>query len=380
MNRKTSRPCVLHLISSEGLFGAEMVSLVLAAELERCGLRPIIGVIENAYNPHTELIVEARARGLRSVSFPCRWQFDWSTVSLIRGFVKREGVDLIHCHGYKSNLFAILGAPRDLPKVTTNHNWLTNDWRLKLYCFLDSLWIRRFDRIIAVSDQIQSDMVGKGVPAGKISVVDNGVEIERFCPRTASDHLRDEIGLKRDDFVIGTVGNLNWEKGHAYLIDAAKHILKVCESAKFLIIGDGGLREALEQKVLGLGLKRQFVFTGIRGDIPELLGVMDIFVLPSVREGLPMALLEAMAAGKAIVSTKVGAIPRVLEDRVNGMLVEPMNSEALGSSVIELMMTDGLIDVMGKRARRKVADQYSSRSMADNYIRIYKELLEPDGG
>lgn len=379
MNNKTSRSCVLHLISSEGLFGAEMVSLVLAKELERSGLRPVIGVIENTYNPHTELMAEAIARGLRSVSFPCRWQFDWSTVSLIREFVKREGVDLIHCHGYKSNLFAILGTSGDLPKVTTNHNWLTNEWRLKLYCLLDSLWIRRFDRIIAVSDQIRSAMIGKGIPAGKISVIDNGVEIVRFSQRTVSDHLKDKIGIKRDDFVIGTVGNLNWEKGHAYLIDAANQILRVCDKAKFLIIGDGELRAELEQKVVELGLQRQFVFTGIRRDIPALLRVMNIFVLSSVREGLPMVLLEAMAAGKAIVSSKVGAIPKVLEDRVDGMLVEPMNSEALGASVIELMMTDGLIDTMGERARKKVAEHYSSRSMADKYIRIYRELLESNG-
>lgn len=376
MNKKMTQSCILHLLSSEGLFGAEMVSLVIADELERFGFKPIIGVIKNAYNPHTELMDEAAERGLRSVAFPCRWRFDWSTASHIRRFIKREGVDLIHSHGYKSNLFAILGSPTDLPKVTTNHNWLTNEWRLKLYCFLDSLWIRRFDRIITVSDQIRSDMIGKGVPARKISVIDNGVEIHKFSVGKASSQLRHEIGIKGDDFVIGTVGNLNWEKGHVYLIDAANQILNAYNKAKFLVVGDGELRRDLEQRVVRLGLAKKFIFTGIRRNIPELLGVMDIFVLSSIREGLPMVLLEAMAAGKAIVSTRVGAIPKVLEDRVDGMLIEPMNSEALGSSVIELMMSDGLISVMGERARRKVADQYSSTLMADKYIQIYRKLFE----
>jgi glycosyltransferase involved in cell wall biosynthesis len=127
------------------------------------------------------------------------------------------------------------------------------------------------------------------------------------------------------------------EKGHIYLLEAARQILDVVKDLKFLIIGDGPLRKALEEKSEELGIQKDVIFMGQRKDIPELLTAMDIFVLPSIKEGLPVALLEAMAAKRPVVATRVGAIPRVIESKDIGILVEPKDISGLRDALASLI-------------------------------------------
>ena len=280
---------ILHLISSSGLFGAERVVIELSKSLKRtCNCQPVIGVIKNAYNPHSEITDEAKANNIDTVIFPCNSQFDLKLISLIKEFIKNSKIDILHCHGYKANFYGLLASKNKIPTVTTNHNWLKSHWKLKFYCLLDALWIRYFNAIVAVSDGIKKDMLKFKIPGKKIRVIDNGIDLSRFSKEISTENIKRGLGLNGNSKVIGTIGSLKHAKGHQYLLEATKKIIETHKSIKLLIVGDGPLKTQLEGKTSSLGIAGNVIFTGYRNDIQELLSVMDIFVLPSIEEGLPM--------------------------------------------------------------------------------------------
>lgn len=370
---------ILHLISSGGLFGAERVAVELSKSLKKTyHCEPILGVIRNVYNPHEEILEEAKSNGIAYTVFSCRSQLDLKLAFSIREFIKRNRIDVIHCHGYKSNFYGLLASRGEVPSVTTNHNWLTTHWKLKTYCFLDSLWIRFFDRIVAVSNEVKKDMLRYKIPEAKIRVVDNGIALERFEKLVETNIMKNQLGLDEKIRIIGTIGSLVIEKGHIYLLEAARQILDVVKDLKFLIIGDGPLRKALEEKSEELGIKKDIIFMGQRKDIPELLMAMDVFALPSIKEGLPIALLEAMASKRPVIATRIGAIPNVIENEDIGVLVEPKDITGLRDAIMNLLNDPGRMNLLARKGFDRVCRDFSSDEMAKNYLKLYNELANPN--
>jgi glycosyltransferase involved in cell wall biosynthesis len=367
---------ILHLISSGGLFGAERVAVELSKSLKKTyHCEPILGVIRNVYNPHEEILEEAERNDILHTVFSCRSQLDFRLVFSIREFIKKNRIDIIHCHGYKSNFYGLLASKGQVPSVTTNHNWLTAHWKLKTYCLLDSLWIRFFDRIIAVSNEVKNDMLRFKIPKEKISMIDNGIALERFAKQVETNNtMKDQLGFDEKTRIIGTIGSLGIEKGHIYLLEAARQILDRVKDLRFLIVGDGPLRKPLEEKSEKLGIKEQVIFMGQRKDIPELLMAMDIFVLPSIKEGLPMALLEAMAAKRPVIATRVGAIPKVIENKDTGVLVEPKDIKGLRDAIMNLLSDPGRMDLLARKGFDRVCMDFSSDEMGKNYLKLYTEI------
>ena len=366
---------ILHLISSGGLFGAERVAVELSKSLKKTyHCEPVLGVIRNVYNPHEEILEEAKSNGLDYAVFSCRSPLDLKLAFSIRAFIKKNRIDVIHCHGYKSNFYGLLASKGQVPSVTTNHNWLTAHWKLKTYCFLDSLWIRFFDRIVAVSNEVKEEMLKYKIPGEKIRVIDNGISLERFEKVVETKNMKNQLGFEEKTRVIGTVGSLVIEKGHIYLLEAARQILDVVKDLKFLIIGGGPLQKALEEKSEELGIKKDVIFTGQRKDIPELLTAMDIFVLPSIKEGLPVALLEAMAAKRPIVATRVGAIPRVIESKDIGILVEPKDISGLRDALTSLIDDPERMKLLARGGFNRVSMDFSSDEMCKHYLELYNEI------
>jgi glycosyltransferase involved in cell wall biosynthesis len=366
---------ILHLISSVGLFGAERIAVELSKSLKKTyHCEPILGVIRNVYNPHEEISEEADRNDIPYTIFACRSQLDLRLAFSVRKFIKMNRVDIIHCHGYKSNFYGLLASRGQVPSVTTNHNWLTAHWKLKTYCFLDSLWIRFFDRIVAVSNEVKKDMLKYKIPKEKIRVIDNGICLERFEKLVETRKIKSQLGLEEKTRVIGTIGSLGIEKGHIYLLEAARQVLDVVKDLKFLVIGDGPLRKPLEEKSEELGIKKHVIFLGQRKDIPELLMAMDIFVLPSIKEGLPIALLEAMAAKRPVIATRVGAIPKVIENKDTGILVEPKDIKGLRDAIMNLINDPERMNLLAQEGFNKVCTDFSSDEMGKHYLKLYKEI------
>jgi glycosyltransferase involved in cell wall biosynthesis len=316
---------VLQLISSSGFFGAENVILELSKELETSDFKPVIGCFNNKYNPHVEIADRAKENDLSVEIIDCTSQFDIKAIRCLRKIIKERNINIIHSHNYKSNYYALISTlGMGVPLISTCHNWIGTSVKTKLYERLDKLQLIWFDKIVAVSEPIKYELFANRISSRKVKLISNGIDVNRFqCNRNSK--IREEFDIPSEKKIIGVVGRLTEEKGHVLLIDAAKDILRSNPDIVFLIIGYGPLMEGLKNKAHQL----PFIFTGNRNDLPDLYSAMDIFVLPSLNEGMPMVLLEAMAAKKPVVATNVGSINTVIKDRENGLLIENCNKEEL---------------------------------------------------
>jgi len=377
---------ILQLISSAGFFGAENVMLELATGLRERHLECVVGVIKNMYNPHVEVADEAERKGLAVVVFPCNGKLDVRAIWSIRRFLRQEGIRVIHGHGYKSNIYAHLSSVgKDIGRIATCHNWLGDDAKMKLYARLDGWLLRRFDRVIGVSESVVEEILRHGIERGKVLRVDNGIDVARYRNGRArgGDELRRELGIDPSWKVIGTVGRLSEEKGHRCFLEAAERVVKSYGRVVFLIVGDGPLRRSLEERASRTGSGKEdarFIFTGVRNDMPAVYSVMDMFVLPSLTEGLPMALLEAMASETPSVATRVGAVPTLIQDGFSGLLVEAGEAGELAEAMMKLLRSPEEAREFAERAQRGIEERFSSQTMVDKYIGVYESVLRQRQG
>jgi len=371
-----NEPRILHLISSSGLLGAERVLLELAAHSREAGFGISIGVFENSRNPNSALAEAAGANGFEVILFPCNGRFDKNTIQMIKDYLNKMPIRILHSHNYKSNFYAKMAlSGKAVRWVVTNHGRRVGP-KLLFYNLLDMFIVRRADRLIAVSEEIATKMKLAGIAGGKIRLIENGIDLERFNGNGSANRARESLGIKKEAIVIGTVGSVTKEKGHAYLLEAAPRVIEKFPEAVFLTVGDGRERESLERMAGKLGIRNRAIFTGMRKDIPEILSVVDVFVLPSLNEGLPMALLEAQAARVPTVATRVGAIPKVVEDGVTGILIPSRDPAAIARAISRILSDKRVALEMARKGFERVRDNFSSQKMGDKYLSIYKELIE----
>lgn len=367
---------VLHLISSTGFFGAERVVIELAEASRIIAVNSIIGVFRNQHNIHIEVEHEARERGIETQIFGCKGRFDLRTIRSLRGFIRLNGIDIVHTHGYKANIYGYLATlSMNVKRITTCHNWLSKNLKMNLYEILDKLFLRTFSMVVVVSEALKQEVLNYGIPQNKIAVINNGINVNRFQNAHNSLGLRKTFGISEDEKIIGTVSRLTAEKGHVHLLKAAKNIITEFPHVKFLIIGDGPLKKELEGISSMLQLEGKVIFAGLRKEIPDILGFMNIFVLPSLTEGTPMALLEAMAAGKPLIASRVGAIPKIIEHGRNGVLVEPGNSESLCSAITDLLRNPQKANTIALAGLKTINNKFSSQRMAEDYRQVYQKML-----
>jgi len=178
--------------------------------------------------------------------------------------------------------------------------------------------------------------------------------------------LRAELGIQKNNLLVGIIGRMVPIKGHRYFLQAAREVLRVRSNVSFVVVGDGALRKSLESECRQLGISESVFFLGWRRDVAKIYADLDVVVMSSLNEGTPVSLIEAMAAGKAVVGTAVGGVPDVLEDGVTGLLVPPEDPGALAGAILKLLANDGLRRLLGERAKAAVYPKYDvSRLVAD---------------
>lgn len=364
---------VLHLISSSGFFGAERVVVELATASARAGrVAPVVGSINNRYNPHREIRDMLVPMRIPCVEFPCASRFDARLLFRLRRYINSNEVHIVHAHGYKANFYAYL-ATRLSPvaAVATVHNWILTDDALRRYAAVDKFLLRGFDAVAVVSPALKDEVRAAGIPESRIWYIANGIGGTGAVTDAQAAAARRALGLPSSAKVVGTVGRLSDEKGHRYFIEAALGVARRDPAVRFLIVGDGPARNALTGRVSAEGYSDRFLFTGVRQDVPLCLAAMDIFVLPSLMEGMPMALLEAMAAGVPVIATAVGAVPAIINDTVNGRLVPPGHTAALEACLTSVLADPAGARRMAENAAATVREHYSSDAMALAYDSLY---------
>jgi glycosyltransferase involved in cell wall biosynthesis len=364
---------ILQLISSGGFYGAESVVAALTRDLAQARYSVLVGVFENIHASPNNVAAQLESRGLQVIRIPCRSRFDLATAKRIREIIRVQDIDLVHSHGYKADIYAYLATRRiRLPLLATSHLWTRQTAAVRFYEFLDAHVLRSFDAIIAVSDRIATELRQAGVPAGKITVIDNGIDLTPF--RSAVPVLASELN-KGDGLLIGTAGRLVAQKGLTFFLTAAQQVLEEFPNLQFAIFGDGPDRGKLEQMAKDLRIENKVWFAGTRNDMPNVYASLDVFALASIDEGLPMALLEAMASGVPVVATEVGAVPKVIMPGRTGMLVRPGDPRELAQALACLARDPALRERLGNNGKQAVHQQFSSQIMTQNYCRVYEQLL-----
>jgi len=364
---------ILHLISSEGYYGAENLVLTLAGAVTRLGHVCLVGVFHDRRNAHLEIAQRAADKGLPVRFIQCGGRWDWRAVVKIRTVLECDKVSVLHAHGYKADIYGCAAAlGRRVALVSTCHNWPSRHPVMRAYAAMDRVTLRAFDSVVAVSEPVEALLRRWGVPANRMRRLANGVEVERF--RNVRPALRSELGFGSERLV-GFVGRLAPGKGGEILLQAARRICLGRPDARFLFVGDGPLRAEWEALAAHLGLAARTVFTGARSDMPEVYASLDVLVLPSFNEAAPMCLLEGMAAGRPVIATRVGAVDRIVIPEKTGLLVEPGDVVGLEWAIRRILEEPATADQLARNGHAHVAREFSADALAMHYAEVYQQAL-----
>ncbi len=298
--------------------------------------------------------------------------------------LKKKRFDIVHTHTSKAGLLGRLAAKLAKTPVIihTPHGHVFFGYfgqgKTKVFLFLEKLASRITDRLVALTRQEKEDYVSFRVAEeNRCVVIHSGIELDKFTelPPGEKHNIKSRLGIPADSLVVGTAGRLATVKGPEVLIEAARHILAKKTSVFFVFAGDGDLRPRLERKTAELGIEKHVAFLGWRDDIARILSLYDIFVLPSLNEGMGRVLAEAMALGKPIVASRVGGIPDLVIHGKNGFLVPPKNPEELATSIGILLEDSEKRAEMGKSGKA-MASHFSKEKMVEKIAKLYEELLK----
>ncbi|MFA5038115.1 MAG: glycosyltransferase [Candidatus Omnitrophota bacterium] len=366
---------IMHLISSGGFFGAERVMLSLGKSLNNSAVESIMAVIHNRRNPHLEVIEEARKHNIQVFAAPCSGKLDFKTVKALADYISSQGIDIVHSHNIKANFMAALACRKaKVPLVATNHLWTKAGLKLALYETIDVFILRHFvKKIVAVSEGIRQDMTRRGIPEKKIRLIINGIAEEQG---TVEALKKSDLGISDESPVIAVVARLSWEKGHRYLIDALPDLLREFPEAVFIFFGEGPMRRELEKMVRSVHATEKVLFAGYQPEMEKIYPLIDVLVQPSLREGVPMSLLEAMSFGKAIVATDTGGVRGLIRHKDTGLLIRPGSCSDIREAVSALLNDPELRERLSKAARHLVSEKFSLQKMVEGYVDLYQEVLQ----
>lgn len=294
---------------------------------------------------------------------------------------KEEKPDIIHTHNTQPFIEAGIAALlAGIPvKIHTDHGRQFPDKRR--YMFAEWAFSHFTDQLVAVSENLKDDISKyEGIRANKIKVISNGIDGNKYKNKIDKSKKRKELGIdNKHNIILGFVGRLSPEKGLIYLIKAMETLVKEFSNLLLMIAGEGVLLEELKREAIALGIERNIRFLGPRSDINEILGILDVFVLPSLREGLPLVLLEAAAASLPMIATDVGGNKQVVTEGINGFIVKPGDDISLSDAIKKLIMDEDMRKEFGCRSFDFFINNFTVEKMMKEYEIIYQDCLRATG-
>ena len=359
---------VAQLIETDGPGGAEQIVVMLARSLQKAGASPVVFLPPGREGWITRQMADM---GIEVDHFHLERPLSTRCARLLARAFERHHITVAHSHEFSMAVYGAWAAHRaGIPHVITMHGSRYYAQRIRRRIALRAA-ILASAHTVAVSHGLAQDLRRDlWVSRANLEMIPNGV------PYTAPDHvnLRDELGLSPDDRLIVAVGNLYPVKGHRHAIDALARLADRHPGVHLAIGGRGHLRDELTAQARDLGISERVHLLGLRTDVPAILAAADVFVLPSLSEGLPLALLEAMFSGCPIVATNVGEVSAVLEHGQAGVIVEPGDPEALAAAIDRLLGDREAAGALGSRAAARALTEFDATRMLQRYFDIYKAV------
>ena len=362
-----------------GLQGPENLILMLAERLRASRFDHVIVNLWDGQPPQVALHDEAVRRGLESEVAATRWSYDPSLVVKLRRLLRRRGVHLVHTYNAKAEVVTLaatigLGIPRVGSYFGCFPVW---PLREQIHEATSLITLRLFQRVLANSGMLKDELRKFGFPARRILVVPSYVDTDEIRPTTAEQRrgARRAFGIAANASVVLQLARLHPEKGHAYVLQALPRIARTHPEVVYLVVGGGWQLDELQRMAGELGVASRVTFTGYHPDRIEALNAADVLITPSLREGLSVSLLEAMATGLPIVATRIYGSAEAVVDGETGRLVEPRNPAALADAVVQLLDDLPSARAMGMAGRRLVEERYSADRVTADIMRCYEDLV-----
>jgi glycosyltransferase involved in cell wall biosynthesis len=357
---------ILHIDSENSWRGGQQQIFYLLLGLRKRGYHPLL-----IAPPKSPLAEKAKEQGLKV--FPLKMRYEWNIFSVreIRKIIEENRIKIIHLHSSSAHSLGVLAAK----SVGSCKTILS-----RRVCFpvrnnpFSRMKYGKVDRIIAISNSVKRNLIESGVNSEKINVVYSGCDWRKF-QHIDGTYLFSELKIKKEVPRVGIISALTYEKNHLTFLHSARMVLEQFGQVQFLIVGEGKQRAGIEKRIKELKLEKTVRLLGFRQDIPQILSILDIFVLCSSREGLGGSILEAMASRLPIVATKVGGIPEIIKDGDNGFLVEPQQPDSLAEKIGFLLKNKTRAAQMSENSFHLVTEKFSVESMVEGTIKAYEQLL-----
>jgi len=366
---------ILYLITGLNVGGAEVMLWGLVKNLDKEKFEPVVVSII----PIGEIGKKIQKEGIKILSLNAKFKYNLFIFLKLISILKKEKPQILHLHLFHADFLGrITGKISRVPIIiSTIHNVnFGGKLREKLLEYTDKFC----DLGIVVSQMVAEVMIEKGVISGrKLKVVYNGIELKNFDldKDISREKIRKKLGIRKNQNALISVGRLFKAKGYPYLVDAINILKKKYPDIRLLILGEGPERKKIEEQVKELRLEKNILLLGQKENVLEYLASTDVFVMPSLWEGFPMALLEVMAFGLPVVAARVGGVPEVIEDNENGFLVEPKSPDALAEKIdYVLSLSTKKKTEICKRAKKTIEEKFSLKKMVKEYENLYQKLLE----
>ncbi len=371
-NRTSARKIkVLQLIEGLNLGGAETKLMELVAHMDRDRFETVVcslGMGDRIREEFEKVNVEF-------ITMPRQRRIDPALIFKVAKLIRQKQIDIVMTTLFYADVLGALAGKFSRPKAVFSWETISApEWLLPHRLLAYRFAIRFCTRVISVSHATAKWLVEKrGVPAKKVVVIPYGVNLDLY-KAGENPELRKKLGIEPDARVVGVVARLHPQKGHRYLIEAAPGIVARHPKTKFVIVGDGELREELKNLARQRGVAEHFMFLGFRKDVKDLLRTFDVFCLPSLYEGLPNVVLEAMATAKPVVATAVDGTPELIVNDETGYLVPPADPQALVEKISLLLENPERARAMGRNGAQRVEAEFSLEKQVRGFQELYQEF------
>ncbi len=354
----------VHINTARSWSGGEVQTFNLVKGLHERGHDPLL-----ITPPESPLLERTTGLGIRTESVSMRGEWDLPSALKVRSLLKKEKPDVLHMHTSHAHTLGIWAAKPAFVKKTL----VTRRMDYSIKGLFSKLKYRKADHIAAISTEVKNVLVDCGMEEKNITIIHSSI-IPPVLPKKST--LKKELGWDPEAPLIGTAASLHERKGLKYLITAYTDMKKEVPRLKLVIAGEGPQEKELKELVERIGMENDIRFLGFRKDMPNILAALDVFILPSLLEGLGVALLEASGAGVPVVASNTGGIPDVVDDGKSGFLVPPGDSAALTEKILKLLKDKRLREVMGQFGKDRIEKEFSADLMVKRYIELYEKLLK----
>lgn len=366
---------VLHIISGGEVGGSKNHLLSLVKNMDSNQCRNIILCFIKG-----KLYEEAVELGLDIRHVEQKKRMDVSVVNRIKDICEKENINIINCHGGRANFIGwFLKRKYEAVYLTTVHSDYRDDYRgnrykTLVYSNINKIAMKSFDYYITVSDTFKNMLVDRGFEASKIHVVYNGIDFNKIRENVSKYEVLGRYNIDKAEHYVTMIARFHPVKGHRVFIDACRKVIDEEQDVRFILVGDGDLKEEIKQYTIDLHLEKYVSFVGFQ-PADEFINISDFTVLTSFTESFPLVILESAAHGKTVISTEVGGIPKLIENGVNGFLIQPGDSLALAARMLEMIRDIEMSAEFGKKLYLKARENYSIENLVRSYLGIYEHVI-----